>query len=739
MKHPQSVLDYLARVEAEVLNFRRAIIKQHRGAYYIEKAIIRINSDGSVKCSVREYAPTEEESKAMQEALSKMEFPRTIRARSTDGLEKLVSGQLFEFIDRKSGEIIMVQERREQKNGTKDHIPWVMLSTGEWVAMEPDEGLPFWKPPQAVRGSKYMIHEGAKAAKAVTDMLARDEAHPWAEELSMYEHWGMIGGALAPHRTNYAELKREAPTEVVYVCDNDQPGESALQKISEFWGKSLKGIKFGKKFPYSFDMADAMPEDLFTSSGRYIGPPLKALMEPATFATELIPVAHSKRTVAKLKADFAEEWFHSITPEVFLHKDWPNQMYVASEFNSKVAPFSHVDDTARIMRKDFSSKAAVLKYKPGELSGIHAGSDSGMYINTYIASPVKAEPGDVSRWEDFMEYLIPDEADRLELKRWCATLIARPDIRMIYGVLLISEMQGVGKGTLGEKILAPLVGESNVSYPSETTVVDSNFNYWLAQKRLAVMHEIYAGHSSKAYNKLKECITDKFITVSKKYQADYVTENWVHIYACSNSLRAIKLVKNDRRWFIPQVTEEKRPAEYWERFNRWLTEDGGLNKIAFWAKDFLADHRPVDRSDGAPWSGAKKAIIEEGYSPGQSLVAHALEDLAQQIADGDLPENTFVLDTDLVKLIKNELYEGRQNDRLERPATVRSVAKEAGWYVGRARAQIREWGQDSLGARIISRDKAIAEAAPGDLGGRKIEPEARLRPYPIANRSSGVM
>jgi len=55
--------------------------------------------------------------------------------------------------------------------------------------------------------------------------------------------------------------------------------------------------------------------------------------------------------------------------------------------------------------------------------------------------------------------------DRIELMRWCATLIARPDIKMNYGVLLISETQGVGKSTLGEKILAPLIGKLNASFP----------------------------------------------------------------------------------------------------------------------------------------------------------------------------------------------------------------------------------------------------------------------------------
>ena len=39
---------------------------------------------------------------------------------------------------------------------------------------------------------------------------------------------------------------------------------------------------------------------------------------------------------------------------------------------------------------------------------------------------------------------------------------------MLYGLLLVSETQGVGKTTLGERILAPLVGWHNVSVPDAT-------------------------------------------------------------------------------------------------------------------------------------------------------------------------------------------------------------------------------------------------------------------------------
>ena len=723
--HPPAVNAYLTRVGAEPVNFRRAIIKIFRGHYYHERAVIKINPDGKVTSSIKEFSPTEEEAKAMKIELAEIEFPKTIKARNTNDLK--IHGETFEFIDRKDGFIIMVQERRIHKNGTKSYLPWVMLSTGDWAQMEPDGGLPFWKPPIRLGpGARIMIHEGAKAAAKASQIATSKKLHPWKEELELYEHWGMIGGALAPQRTDYKELSAEAPKEVVYVCDRDQPGEAALQKVSAFWGKRLKGIKFGDQFPETWDVADEIPPTLF-KRGRYLGPKLKELMKPATWATEMVQTGNKGRPSAMLKYDFASEWLHCIRPEVFIHRDWPSDLLSASEFNSLVAPFSNVDDTARLLRKDDSSKNSVLKYDPSLPPGVYGGRGHGHFINTHSPPNIIPEDGDSTPWLEFMKHLTPDDADRLELERWCATIIARPDIRIHYGVLLISETQGVGKGTLGEKILAPLVGAMNTSYPSENEIVDSNFNYWLAHKRLAVVHEIYAGHSSKAYNKLKSTITDKFITVSRKYLPNYEIENWVHIFACSNSKRAIKLSMDDRRWFVPMLTEKKRSAKYWETLNCWLLDEGGLEIISHWASTFLESHSPVFRGVDAPWSKLKREIVEEGYSPGQELISQTLV----HIKDTLNGEDKFTTDTDLVNLIKQIIYDGRHSDKLERRVTVRAVAKAAGWFIGKTRCTVKAWGPNRHGARIVATSKATAEAMPGDLCNEKMPEDTRQWPLDL--------
>ncbi|MCA3609597.1 MAG: hypothetical protein IOC65_08635 [Methylobacterium sp.] len=187
---------------------------------------------------------------------------------------------------------------------------------------------------------------------------------------------------------------------------------------------------------------------------------------------------------------------------------------------------------------------------------------------------------------------------------------------MKWAILLASNQQGVGKSTLGMDVLGPLVGETNVSVPSEANVVDSSFNGWQANKRLAIVNEIYSGQSWKAYNKLKSSITDPKVTLNEKYIPAHSIANWIHIFACSNSDRALKLEDTDRRWFVPTVTEQKWPDEKFDRFHIWL-KSGGLSIIKDAAEKWdKADYVKV--GEPAPDTKRKQEMVYDSLSPAMS-------------------------------------------------------------------------------------------------------------------------
>lgn len=719
---------YITRITAEKLNFRRYMVKEHTGQYYQERSLITINPDCTITYKGKaELAPTKEESEAITAELLSVadHWPKAVKATTILKLKVTNDENLYQFLDRDRKKIIMCQQRIQFADGKKAYLPWTLFSDGQWRQLEPDGKLPFWKPSKNRQKFKIMVHEGAKAARfcdaLVNDREMRQELkkHPWAEELSEYEHWGMIGGALAPHRAEYKELHDENPSGgVVYSCDNDYLGNKALQVVSEHYGRALKGIRYGHEFKYSFDLADQMPDKLF-KDGRWIGGKIKDYMCFATFATEVLPTERGRPPVV-LKDDFAKEWIHCTTPSVYIHRDWPDKIMTTDEFDEDIHPFSKIKKTSDIMTSSDAIKASVIKYIPGKESGVYG--RGGRYFNTFCPSSIVAEIGDYKPFIDFMEHLLPIDHDRIETMRWLATLIARPDIKMMYALLLISETQGVGKSTLGDRILKPILGKENVSTPSESEVVESNYTYWMAHKRLAIINEIYAGHSSVAYNKLKPLITDPTITVRKKYLADYDIDNWMHIFACSNNFNALKLTGEDRRWLIPKITEDKKTEAYWLRLNKWLSDEGGLGKIVYWATEFLKTHPHVGEGEVAPWSTTKLVVIEEGYTIGMQMVANVLDIIKRSVEAGNADfERCIILDTDFVGLIKDNIPE-REVNYGDKQSNVRRVAKTVGWYTHPDKTELK----DGTRGRLLCLDHADTKKRPVDLFKEIIPTRIRL-------------
>jgi hypothetical protein len=240
-------------------------------------------------------------------------------------------------------------------------------------------------------------------------------------------------------------------------------------------------------------------------------------------------------------------------------------------------------------------------------------------FNIWSEPRYKPVPGDAGPWEEYIEHLIPREDDRLLFKRYLATLIARPDVRMFFGMLLVSETQGVGKSILGWT-LRQLVGEGNFSSPRESDIVEGKYNNWVVEKRLVFVHEIFASRNYKAYDKLKEYISEKeAIMVEKKFIDAYPVENWAHFIVCSNYLRAMSVPNEDRRWFIPEVTETKLTNAKATAFLHWL-KTGGYSIIMAWAEEFLKKNKPFKAGEEAPMTERKLRVIDESRTPDAQVV-----------------------------------------------------------------------------------------------------------------------
>lgn len=638
-----AVRDYLNRIGAEPRSLKAAVVRQTHGRYWRDLAIIRFSKDGEIECSTIEHAPTELERQLIASALAAVSWPelkRLSRIRAPHPMIKDARPEdIYEF--RGADGLITMLHVRVEKDGEKSYIPFTYWDDDKWRICEPDGPLPLFNADKIGDNSTVFIHEGAKAARAMQQMIeagdlkqkAKLAEHPWGREMEGAVHVGWIGGALSPYRTDWSVLAKAGVKRAYIVADNDEPGRSAVPGISQHLRMPTFTLQFTDEFPASFDLADNFPERMFSSGAGekvYIGPGFRDCLHPATWATDpLPPKKEGGRPGFTLRESFKGMWAYVEEADMFVCTEMPEIMRSEAILNKMLASFSHVADTCRLIVKAYQGRSTRVCYRP-DVDGLKVTFRGSSAINLHIPANIRGVPGDPAMFLEFMEYMFVNERERHEVLKWCATLISRPEVRMSYGLLLISERQGVGKTTLGAGILAPLVGVQNVGFPGENDIT-SSFNDWVAHKRLAIVSEIYSGSSWKAYHALKSVITDRDLTVNQKYMRQYVIENWCHVLASSNSMRALKMENDDRRWLYPEVTEVPWPRHKFDALRKWL-HDGGLAIIKHWADNF-GDY--VSQSERAPMTERKQEMIEGSRSEAQqeaAALAETLRDLGRPAA-----------------------------------------------------------------------------------------------------------
>src|SRR5262249_44101127 len=199
------------RVGATIRNFRRYVIQEedeHAYRGYRTLAHIRLNADGTITCDDPQYNPKDEEKVHIAEEVKAANFPHSI-AGTIAGVDQLKATQLRNVADKDiivfmapDGEkVLFVQQRTYKADGIekKADLPWSFFSDGKWRNLEPDDSrLPLWGLDRLRKGTRFLVHEGAMAAKKVRQLVdAGGESltnHPWCEDLKRWQHLGWPGG-----------------------------------------------------------------------------------------------------------------------------------------------------------------------------------------------------------------------------------------------------------------------------------------------------------------------------------------------------------------------------------------------------------------------------------------------------------------------------------------------------------------------------------------------------------------
>ena len=645
---------------------RSAAVLDREGKYPRTIAVIRFDRrpDGTWQViSPPEFMPSELENASIRIELASAKWPECVshhgrfdKTSLPKPYSRLPDAQLFVFRSSRRfdghpdvanlrwhedelHDVVMVQARIENDAGGKSYVPLTFWDDNRWRASEPDGLLPLFGMEQIHRhhGKRIaFVHEGAKAAvgaRCIADACEKklsskdpaqkpDAEHPWALDLVAGIHLGWIGGAKRANATDWAFLKKELQQAgidlVVIVGDNDEDGRRALPAISRLMAMPTDHLIFPSTFPPAFDLADKMPAR---------APAFIECCIPGTWMTTLTPNKRGKPTPILTQAG-RQEWVYIPEVRLYVHTRHCHLQYDRERLDAFLRPLSDAAHTSFLIEEApyTTGRPMSLTYHPGRPQGVITDGDN-IALNCHRPTRVRSVQGNAAPFLEFIEYLFPVPEDRKHIERWCATLIARPDQRMIFGLLLISETQGVGKSTLGN-ILSELIGPHNTSFPGQADIV-SDFNEWQYQKRLAVINEVYAGQSWAGYNALKNAVTENVVTLNQKFQRQVKIPNWIHLLACSNSFRALKLAADDRRWFVPEVIEFKWDRKKFAALFYWL-ENGGYGEIIHWAEKY-GDY--VLPGEAAPKSAAKEEVI----AAGRTEAANAVLRLAETMAGASAP------------------------------------------------------------------------------------------------------
>jgi len=245
--------------------------------------------------------------------------------------------------------------------------------------------------------------------------------------------------------------------------------------------------------------------------------------------------------------------------------------YRGNELHAAFAPLTYWIDTVNGKRE----KSAVVEWKKWSrraeyddldyLPGSPRVVDS--ILNTWPGWGVEAAKGDVRPVLRLINYLFAGSPDQATwLLQWLAYPIQNPGAKLFASVLIWSSEQGVGKSLLAE-IMGDIYGKNYAEISRASLAGD--FNHWAKHKQFVQGDEITGSDSRKFADSLKAMITRQRVEINEKYAPQFFLTDCTNYFFTSNHVDAIFLEDADRRYFVIEVTQPKKPDSFYERLRTW--------------------------------------------------------------------------------------------------------------------------------------------------------------------------
>ena len=288
------------------------------------------------------------------------------------------------------------------------------------------------------------------------------------------------------------------------------------------------------------------------------------------------------------------------------------------------------------------------------------------------ARPHRYGTGDIKRWLDHAEVLVPNRAEREHLFNIMAFKLQNPDVKINHAVLHGGD-EGSGKDTFWAPFIWSVCGPDlrNRGLVDNDSIA-SSFSYHLESEILIIneLKEPDARERRALANKLKPIIAapPETLSINRKGLHPYDMVNRMFVLAFSNDPVPISLASQDRRWFCVWSHAERMDATEAASLWAWY-KSGGYEGVAGWLH--RRDVSAFNPAAAPMLTEFKMNLIEQGMTIAESYIVDMIRNRLGEFSGG-------VIASPLHAICDRLSGNMPQGTKVPQAALLHSL-KEAGW------------------------------------------------------------
>ena len=202
------------------------------------------------------------------------------------------------------------------------------------------------------------------------------------------------------------------------------------------------------------------------------------------------------------------------------------------------------------------------KFPPGLINitkpGIIPLINKGNVLNIYIPNYLEASKGDVQFILDFFIWLIGKEKWKIT-EQWIAYMLQHPGEKIKWAIVLVSRIEGVGKGLLA-RICSRILGSDNVNENANYKHLSNVHSTLLIGTQLLVLNELSLGDfksKTEGTNTLKNYIGDDTYSCNFKGKPMVKLANLTNFMLFSNDEQVLGAPQGGRRYYFCNIKKSE--------------------------------------------------------------------------------------------------------------------------------------------------------------------------------------